>query len=299
MWKSLTQNLHRPVFLPSLLIILTITLACVLFPEQSQFLLSHIKSTISEQFGWFYILSVSLFILFLLLIAGSRLGDIKLGNDAELPEYPFISWFAMLFASGMGIGLMYFGVAEPISHYLTFQNDFPSEIDRTKNAIVISFYHWGIHAWAIYAVMGLALAYFGFRYKKPMTIRSGFYPILKEHSNKMCGNIIDIVALFSTVFGICTSLGFGALQINAGLVHLGVLSENHILSQIAIIVAMMAVVAVSVLVGVSKGMKRISELNLLLALLLLVLVVLLGPTLFLMSGFTENLGDYFKNLIEF
>lgn len=298
MWKSLTQNLHRPVFVPSLLIILAIACVCVAFPEQSQVVLNQIKNGISEGFGWFYILSVSLFILFLLLISGSRLGDIKLGNDTDPPEYPFVSWFAMLFASGMGIGLMYFGVAEPISHYLTFQNDFASDIDRTKNAIVLSFYHWGIHAWAIYAVMGLALAYFGFRYKKPLTIRSGFYPILKEHSNKMCGDVIDIVALFSTVFGICTSLGFGALQINAGLVYLGVFSENHIGTQITIIVVMMIVVAVSTLLGVSKGMKRISELNLLLAFLLMVLVVLLGPTVFLLAGFTENMGDYLKSLIE-
>lgn len=298
MWKALMQNMHRPVFVPSLLIILSITLACVLFPTQSQALLSQIKNGISEMFGWFYILSVSLFILFLLLISGSRLGDIKLGNDADPPEYPFVSWFAMLFASGMGIGLMYFGVAEPISHYLAFQNDFSSEIERTKNAIVLSFYHWGVHAWAIYAVMGLALAYFGFRYKKPLTIRSGFYPILKEHSNKMCGDVIDIVALFSTVFGICTSLGFGALQINAGLVYLGVFSENHIGTQITIIVVMMIVVALSTLLGVSKGMKRISELNLLLAFLLMVLVVLLGPTVFLLAGFTENMGDYLKSLIE-
>lgn len=298
MWKSLTQNLHRPVFIPSLIIIISITLACVLFPTQSQSILSQLKNSISELFGWFYIFSVSLFILFLLLISGSRLGDIKLGNDGEPPEYPFVSWFAMLFASGMGIGLMYFGVAEPISHYLAFQQDFTSEIDRTKNAIVLSFYHWGVHAWAIYAVMGLALAYFGFRYKKPLTIRSGFYPILKEHSNKMCGDVIDIVALFSTVFGICTSLGFGALQINAGLVYLGFFDENNIGTQITIIIVMMVIVAISTLLGVSKGMKRISEINLLLALLLLVLVVMLGPTIFLLAGFTENMGDYLKSLIE-
>lgn len=298
MWKLLIQHLHRPVFFPSLLIIIAITLACVIFPTQSQALLGQIKHSISDLFGWFYILSVSLFILFLLLISGSRLGDIKLGNDGDPPEYPFLSWFAMLFASGMGIGLMYFGVAEPISHYLAFQQDFYSEIERTKNAIVLSFYHWGVHAWAIYAVMGLALAYFGFRYKKPLTIRSGFYPILKEHSNKMCGDVIDIVALFSTVFGICTSLGFGALQINAGLVYLGIFDENNIGTQITIIVAMMIVVAFSTLLGVSKGMKRISELNLLLALSLMVLVVLLGPTVFLLAGFTENMGDYLKSLIE-
>lgn len=298
MWKNLTKTLHLPVFIPSILIILAITLICSLFPQASQLYFNEIKQFISQKFGWFYILSVSLFIIFLLLISGSRLGDIKLGNDDERPEYSFISWIAMLFASGMGIGLMYFGVAEPLSHYVYPLTENSSQIEKTQHAILLSFYHWGFHAWAIYAVMGLALAYFGFRYKQPLTIRSGFYPLLKEHSNKMCGDIIDIIALFSTVFGLCTSLGFGSLQLSAGLSQLHIIENNNAFIQIILIGVIMAIVACSTLVGVAKGMKLISELNLFFAISLLIAILILGPTLFLFSSFTENIGFYIKSLIE-
>ncbi len=298
MWKRFSKLLHLPVFIPSIIIIVLLAVLCILFPIEMKNNLNLVKSFISDYFGWFYVLSVSLFIIFLLLISGSRLGDIRLGGDDEKPEYSFISWFSMLFASGMGIGLMYFGVAEPISHYAFPILDGSSEIEKTKNAILISFYHWGIHAWAIYAIMGLALAYFGFRYKLPLTIRSGFYPILKEHSNKLCGNIIDVIALFSTVFGISTSLGFGALQINAGLTHLGFVSEQNIGTQIILIVSIMFIVAISTFVGIAKGMKKISEINLFMAFILLVSIIILGPTVFLLSGFTENIGYYVRNLID-
>lgn len=233
-----------------------------------------------------------------MLLCSSRLGDVRLGADNEEPEYPFLSWVAMLFAAGMGIGLMYFGVAEPMLHYVSPLSQGLTEAEKAKEAMLMTFYHWGIHAWAIYAVIGLALAYFGFRYKLPLTIRSGFYPLLKHRISGFWGHVIDVCALCSTIFGITTTLGYGAMQLDAGLNSLGWIDSRSFSTLSILIIVVMCLATISAITGVAKGVRRLSEINLFLALSLLIFVMVVGPTLLLFTSFTENLGYYLSKLVS-
>ncbi len=298
--KKLQQSstLNPYVFLPSMAFILLVTIVCSVFPEQSQIMLNHAKDVIFEYFSWFYVLTASIFLIFLLFLAISRIGDIRLGADDEQPEFPFMTWLAMLFAAGMGIGLMYFGVAEPLSHYANPLTPGMSESDTIKEASLYAFYHWGIHAWGIYAIIGLALTYFGFRYKLPLSVRSGFYPLLKNRINGPIGHAIDSVALCSTVFGVCTTLGYGAMQMNAGLFSLNWVGENDFTSNAIIIVVVTALAVMSAMSGVGNGVRRLSEVNLVVAVLLMLFVLVTGPTLFVLSGYVENVGNYFSKLVS-
>ncbi|MGO3858410.1 MAG: BCCT family transporter [Neisseriaceae bacterium] len=298
--KKLQQSstLNPYVFLPSIAFILAITIVCSVFPERSQIMLNHAKDLIFDYFSWFYVFTASVFIVFLLFLAFSRIGDIRLGADDEQPEFPFVSWLAMLFAAGMGIGLMYFGVAEPLSHYANPLSSGMDQPQTIKEASLYAFYHWGIHAWGIYAVIGLALTYFGFRYKLPLSVRSGFYPLLKNRINGPIGHGIDTVALCITVFGVCTTLGYGAMQMNAGLFSLNWVGENDFTSNAVLIVVVTALAVMSAMSGVGNGVRRLSEINLVVAVLLMLFVLVTGPTLFVLSGFTENVGYYFSKLVS-
>lgn len=231
-----------------------------------------------------------------MVLAFSKLGNIRLGADNSTPQYSFFSWIAMLFAAGMGIGLMYFGVAEPMSHYVN--PALPDVTYPAKEAQLATFFHWGIHAWGIFAIMGLILAYYSFRYKLPLSIRSGLYPFLGERINGVIGNIVDVFALISTFFGIATSLGFGVVQLNAGLVHLGVLHESSVLFQCIIIVLVSSISIASAVAGVNKGVKRLSEINLGMAVLLMVFVLMLGPTTFILGAFSEGIGNYINQFAD-
>ena len=266
-------------------------------PEQTQTLLNAAKSGIFANFSWFYILAFSVFLGFLVILSVSSLGNIKLGNDEEEPEFGFLSWLAMLFAAGMGVGLMFFGVAEPLTHYLS---DITTGIAEHKQqeALLHTLFHWGIHAWAVYGTIALALAYFGFRYKLPLALRSCFYPLLKERINGKLGDLIDIMALLATLFGIITTLGFGASQLGAGLHQLGWISENSFSLQMVVIVVVMSLAIFSAISGVGKGVKILSELNLTLAFCLLIFVLVAGPTLYLLSAFSDNIGTYLSNLVQ-
>ena len=266
-------------------------------PEQTQTLLNAAKSGIFANFSWFYVLAFSVFLGFLVILSVSSLGNIKLGNDEEEPEFGFLSWLAMLFAAGMGVGLMFFGVAEPLTHYLS---DITTGIAEHKQqeALLHTLFHWGIHAWAVYGTIALALAYFGFRYKLPLALRSCFYPLLKERINGKLGDLIDIMALLATLFGIITTLGFGASQLGAGLHQLGWISENSFSLQMVVIVVVMSLAIFSAISGVGKGVKILSELNLTLAFSLLIFVLVAGPTLYLLSAFSDNIGTYLSNLVK-
>jgi len=268
-----TSTFKAPIFVPSLLFILGVTGLGIFAPQTTETLLNSIKSNIFTNFSWFYVIAVSIFIIFLLLLCASSLGDIKLGTENEEPEYPFMSWMAMLFAAGMGIGLMYFGVAEPISHYVAPLAENATQTEKVENALLLSFFHWGIHAWAIYAVIGLTLAYFSFRYKLPLTIRSGFYPILKHRVSGFWGHVIDIVALCSTVFGVTTTLGYGAMQLDAGLHAIGWMNDRSLTTLSIIIVIVMTLAAISAITGVAKGVRRLSEINLGMAIFLMIFVL--------------------------
>ena len=234
---------------------------------------------------------------FLVILSVSSLGNIKLGNDEEESEFGFLSWLAMLFAAGMGVGLMFFGVAEPLTHYLSDITTGSAE-HKQQEALLHTLFHWGIHAWAVYGTIALALAYFGFRYKLPLALRSCFYPLLKERINGKLGDLIDIMALLATLFGVITTLGFGASQLGAGLHQLGWISENSFSLQVVVIAVVMSLAIFSAISGVGKGVKILSELNLTLAFCLLIFVLVAGPTLYLLSAFSDNIGTYLSNLVQ-
>lgn len=292
------QTSFNPLVIGTTLFFVVLLVAMILIaPEQTQTLLNAAKSGIFANFSWFYVLAFSVFLGFLVILSVSSLGNIKLGNDEEEPEFGFLSWLAMLFAAGMGVGLMFFGVAEPLTHYLSDITTGTAE-HKQQEALLHTLFHWGIHAWAVYGTIALALAYFGFRYKLPLALRSCFYPLLKERINGKLGDLIDIMALLATLFGIITTLGFGASQLGAGLHQLGWISENSFSLQMVVIVVVMSLAIFSAISGVGKGVKILSELNLTLAFCLLIFVLVAGPTLYLLSAFSDNIGTYLSNLVQ-
>lgn len=292
------QTSFNPLVIGATLFFVVLLVAMILIaPEQTQTLLNAAKSGIFANFSWFYVLAFTVFLGFLVILSVSSLGNIKLGNDEEEPEFGFLSWLAMLFAAGMGVGLMFFGVAEPLTHYLSDITTGSAE-HKQQEALLHTLFHWGIHAWAVYGTIALALAYFGFRYKLPLALRSCFYPLLKERINGKLGDLIDIMALLATLFGIITTLGFGASQLGAGLHQLGWISENSFSLQMVVIAVVMSLGTFSAISGVGKGVKILSELNLTLAFSLLIFVLVAGPTLYLLSAFSDNIGTYLSNLVK-
>ena len=292
------QTSFNPLVIGATLFFVVLLVAMILIaPEQTQTLLNAAKSGIFANFSWFYVLAFSVFLGFLVILSVSSLGNIKLGNDEEEPEFGFLSWLAMLFAAGMGVGLMFFGVAEPLTHYLSDITAGTAE-HKQQEALLHTLFHWGIHAWAVYGTIALALAYFGFRYKLPLALRSCFYPLLKERINGKLGDLIDIMALLATLFGVITTLGFGASQLGAGLHQLGWISENSFSLQMIVITVVMSLATFSAISGVGKGVKILSELNLTLAFCLLIFVLVAGPTLYLLSAFSDNIGTYLSNLVK-
>ncbi|WP_410678003.1 BCCT family transporter [Avibacterium paragallinarum] len=281
----------------TLLLVILLLVATLILPEKTTALLNWAKAGVFANFSWFYILAFSVFLCFLFVLSVSSLGNIKLGTNEEEPEFSFLSWLAMLFAAGMGVGLMFFGVAEPLTHYFSAITTGSPE-HKQQEALLHTFFHWGIHAWAVYGVIALALAYFGFRYKLPLALRSCFYPLLKDRINGKVGDVIDIMALVATLFGIITTLGFGAAQLGAGLTELGVVAENSFGLQTVIIVVVMSIAVFSAISGVGKGVKLLSEINLGLALALMLFILIAGPTLYLLTTFSDNIGIYLSNLVR-
>ena len=292
--QKINTTFTKTVAIPGISIILMISLFCGIFPSAANDILNSIKDYFFANLSWVYVIMVSLFIIFLIVVAMSKLGNIRLGADNSHPKYSFFSWISMLFAAGMGIGLMYFGVAETISHYA--HPAVTDTLQRAKEAQLYTFFHWGLHAWGIYAVMGLILAYFAHRYNLPLAVRSGLYPLLKEKINGPIGDIVDIFALCSTFFGIITTLGFGVMQLNAGLVSLGVLPDSTFGFQSAIVVVVTSMAVVSSLTGLDKGVKILSELNIELAVVLMFTILVLGPTIYILTTFSEGLGYYISNI---
>ncbi|MFW6060199.1 MAG: BCCT family transporter [Phycisphaeraceae bacterium] len=259
--------------------------------------LNALQNVIVENFGWFYIVAVAGFLLFVVWLMFSRYGTVKLGKDHDEPEFSYFTWFAMLFSAGMGIGLVFWGVAEPLMHFADPPIGEARSNEAARGAINITFFHWGLHAWAIYIVVGLSLSYFAYRHDLPLTIRSTLYPLLGRHVHGAVGNVVDILAVFGTLFGLSTSLGLGVMQINAGLDHLGVLSVSA-LNQVSLIIVITAAATLSVVSGVGKGIRRLSELNMALATLLLLFIFLAGPTVFLLSTFVQSLGNYASSVVQ-
>ncbi|WP_248933673.1 BCCT family transporter [Sphingobacterium siyangense] len=292
------STFNKGIIIPSLLFIIGVCLLAVFFPTLTVSILDTIKQLIFVNLNWVYVWAVTLFVIFLVYLMFSKFGNIKLGSNDSKPEYTFFSWISMLFAAGMGIGLMYFSVAEPMQHFSTEAFAGNHYINRAKNAQLYTFFHWGIHAWAIYGVVGLALSYFAYRYRLPLSLRSCFYPLLKNKINGKWGNAIDVFALCSTFFGITTTLGFGVVQVNAGLQTLGLVPDNNFTYQIMIVGVLTMLSVLSATSGVDKGVKILSNINILTVIILLLFVLFLGPTVYLIGSFTEGIGNYVNNFFS-
>jgi len=269
------------VFFPAALVVAALVGLSIFRPDVVGCFLE-LKTWIVETLGWLFSSSVSFFLLFCAYLGVSRFGSIRLGPAGVRPEYPTLSWLAMLFSAGMGIGLMFFSVAEPMLHYGAPPSGEAHTANAARIAMGVTLFHWGIHAWAIYGVLGLSLAYFAYRHGFPLAIRSAFHPLIGRHVEGALGHLVDLLAVLGTLFGLATSLGLGAKQINAGLAHVfGV--ANSVVAQVIIIVLVTLTATASLVSGVGRGIRRLSELNLGLALLLLLAVFAFGPTLFVLE----------------
>ena len=284
------------VFTISLIIVVILVGLGIVTPDTLESLTVSAHERVIESTGWAYLLSALGFLVFCLYIAFSRYGSLKLGRDDEKPQYGYFGWFSMLFAAGMGIGLIFWGVAEPLSHYGAPPEYLEAgSANSASFAMTRSFFHWGIHPWAIYIVMSLSIAYFSFRRGMPPLISSCFYPLLGNRINGPIGRSIDILAVFATVFGVATSLGLGALQIGGGLTAVFGLPQT-----ITVTLTIIAVVTVLYLIssstGLDKGIQILSRTNVLVALVLMGFMLIVGPTAFSLEIFTNTLGDYGASL---
>lgn len=252
----------------------------------------------TDKFGWLFLIVTFTILIFIIWIACSKYGHLKLGSDNDKPQFKNITWFGMLFSAGMGIGLIFWGVAEPLDHYVyPPAGVVPLTANAANTAMVYSFFHWGLHAWAIYSLVGLTIAYFRFRKGKSLLISATLEPLLGEGKNSKIANVIDILAIIATAFGVATSLGLGALQINGGLNNIFGLPINN-LNQIIIIGVATVLFMLSASTGLEKGIKILSNINIAIAVLLMVFVFFTGPTSKILEIFTNTLGGYFQNIIE-
>src|SRR6056297_2827055 len=286
------------VFIMSLVMVLTVVATGIISPDFLLQLSRTLHKQIIRSFGWGYLTATFFFLCFSLFLAFSRFGDIKLGKDHEKPRYSYFGWFSMLFAAGMGIGLIFWGVAEPMSHFLNP----PSYIANGSGtaaefAMTHSFFHWGIQPWAIYIVMSLSIAFFSFRRGMPPLISSCFYPLIGEKIYGLTGYIIDILAVFATIFGIATSLGFGALQISSGL---GMVLDFEVTNTVyLILIAIITVLFLaSSLTGLDKGIQFLSKLNILIATCLLLFMLAVGPTSYILDILTSTTADYLSSFLN-
>lgn len=293
----LTTKMNPRVFWGASAIAGALLLLALIAPATSDLIFGAAQAWVVETFGWFYVASVAGFMLFVAALAVGPTGRLKLGPDDAEPDFPYVSWLAMLFAAGMGIGLMYFAVAEPVQHYIAPPEAEPGTLDAAREAMVITYTHWGVHAWAIYAVVGLSLAYFAHRKGLPLTMRSSLYPLLGKRVNGWLGDLVDIFAICGTLFGIATSLGYGVAQMTSGLNYVFGLPSDVVM-QVGLIVVVMGAASISVLTGVDKGVRRLSELNLSIAVCLMLFVLIAGPTLFLLRAYVQNFGLYLDHFFE-
>ena len=287
-----------PVFIPAVAVTLLLVLGTISNPDLAGKVFSSTLAFITTNFGWFYMLSVAFFLVFIVGIAMTPWGSIKLGPDHAEPQYSFPAWFAMLFSAGYGIALLFFGVAEPVLHYASPPAGAAETVDSAKQAMQIAFFHWGFHIWAIYGLTGLVLAYFSFRHGLPLSMRSALYPIIGERIYGPIGHVVDVFAILGTLFGIATTLGLSVTQINAGINYLWPDIPVSIGVQITAIAVITAMAICSVVAGLDKGVKNLSLLNMILAIALMLFVFLAGPTIFILETFLQNTGSYLNNIIE-
>ncbi len=305
-------DIHNRVFLISGLSIIAFVLLTLIFHAQAAPLFSDMRGWLTSNLDWFFISAANIFVLLCLGLIVSPLGKVRLGGTEATPDFSYLGWFSMLFAAGMGIGLMFYGVSEPLSHFnsamagTTLEDGVRTDwaplagaagdaLAAERLGMAATIYHWALHPWAIYAILALGLALFSFNKGLPLTIRSVFYPLLGERVWGWPGHIIDILAVFATLFGLATSLGLGASQASAGLNYLFNWPEG-VTTQVLLVIGITMIALVSVLAGLEAGVKRLSEINMTLAALLLLFVIIVGPTVAILTGFFANLGAYFQYL---
>jgi len=306
--RVLGLDVHNPVFPISAILIVAFVILTLIFREAAGPALGDLRVWLTSTFDWVFMASANLFVIFCLVIAVSPLGKVRLGGKDAVAEFSYAGWFAMLFAAGMGIGLMFFGVLEPMYHF----NNPPLGVappvvdgavvegavsEAREMGMAATIFHWGLHPWAIYALVALSLSLAAYNKGLPLSVRSAFYPIFGERVRGWIGHVIDIMAVFATLFGLATSLGFGASQALAGLNELyGV--PNTDTMKVLLILGITGIALVSVVAGLDAGVKRLSEINMVLAVLLLLFVIVLGPTMAILSGFFTNTWDYVRHLPE-
>lgn len=305
-------DIHNPVFLVSGLSVVAFVFYTLALPEQAGAAFSAMFSFVTKGFDWFFIGAANIFVLFCIALIVLPIGSVRLGGANAEPDYSYVGWFAMLFAAGMGIGLMFYGVSEPMSHFSSsiggtaseggVRTDWAplgaavgNESEAVRLGMAATIFHWGLHPWAIYAVVALALALFSYNKGLPLTIRSAFYPLLGERVWGWWGHVIDTLAVFATLFGLATSLGFGATQANAGLNELFGVPVGAT-TEVVLISAITAIALISVLRGLDGGVKVLSEINMGLAFVLLLFVLIAGPTVVILTGFVDYLGAYLQYL---
>ncbi|MCM8568000.1 BCCT family transporter [Gramella jeungdoensis] len=290
-------EINGPVFFTSSIFIIISIVLTLIYKKQAESFFEDLQHSVAENADWFFILAINIFFVFLIYLALGRFGKLRIGGQNAKPEFKTLSWFAMLFSAGMGIGLLFFSVGEPVMHFNSPPIAEAGTAAAAQEAMNFTFLHWGFHAWAVYALVGLSLSYFTYTRGLPLTIRSIFYPFLGDRIYGRIGDIIDIFAVLATVFGLATSLGFGVQQIASGLNHVFGLPDGTT-TQILIIAIITAIATISVILGVDKGVKILSEWNMRIAVVLLILAVILGPTLFIFRSFVQNTGSYLFNFLE-
>ena len=294
-WKPV---ILAPVFIPAMIVAVLLVLGTLANPPQAQALFSHWLTVMTRDFGWFYMLAVAAFLVFVVGLCLSPFGSIRLGPDHAEPQYGFFSWFAMLFVAGYGVALMFFGVAEPVLHYASPPSAEPQTVAAAKEAMQIAYFHWGFHIWGIYALAGLVLAYFAYRHGLPLTMRSALYPLIGERIHGPIGHTVDVVAILGTLFGVATTLGLSAQQINTGIHHLWPDIPVNTTVQIVVIIVVSFLALLSVVSGLDKGIRFLSMFNVALASALLLFVFAAGPTLFILETFLQNTGSYLNSIVE-
>ena len=300
-WSGFGFDIHPQVTIISSIVLVTFIILTIMFKDQAAGLAGATLGGISSMFGWFFILAANVFIMAAVFFAFSRFGHIRIGGNDAQPEFSTLAWFAMLLSAGMGIGLMFWSVGEPMYHYATPSPMFTGIEGQTPEAaqaaMGVTYFHWGLHPWAIYAIVGLGLAFFAYNRGLPLTIRSIFHPILGNRIHGFWGNLIDVLSVLATLMGLATSLGLGVKQVNAGLNYLFGLNISPGI-QVVLIAVITAFATISVMAGLDNGVKRLSEWNMGLAALFMLFLLIAGPTIYILSGFTQNLGFYLTHLAE-
>ena len=293
-----SSSILVPVFVPAVVVILLLVIGTISNPELAGNAFSATLRYITDTFGWFYMLSVAFFLIFIVGIAFTDWGHIKLGPDHADPQYSFPAWFAMLFSAGYGIALLFFGVAEPVLHYASPPTGAGETVDAAKQAMQIAFFHWGFHIWAIYGLVALVLGYFAFRHGLPLSMRSALYPLIGDRIYGPIGHAVDVFAILGTLFGIATTLGLSVAQINAGLNYLWPSIPVSTTVQIVSIALITSLAIISVVAGMDKGIKRLSIVNMVLAVTLMLFVFIAGPTIHILESFLQNTGSYLNFIVE-